>query len=254
MGLLAVAFGAYVWCFGPQSMFVLEARYLAHKAPVVEETPSDLPDSSVSAPVKTKVSYFGYEFGIPWSDVDEPATKVYRNRVVIAFKSGLRLMFVTGPPKEFVKAVLSSGKIDTTTFRQIYGDAMESDYALTRLMLESTPEKVSLLGPKKDAVGRAMMLAIKAIAVPENSGMFSVQTRDFKGFQYGEPLNTPKRIIVDLFTDDGSLEFMFFKQDQGIPNTVAPVDRQVTVSQPEINAVVQSVRKTVPEPNRSSTS
>ncbi len=219
----------------------------------MEETPSELSESLIS-PAKANISYFGYEFGVPWGDVDEPATKVYRNRVVIAFKSGLRLMFVTGPPKEFVKTVLSSGKIDANAFRQIYGSAMESDYDLTRLMLESTPQKITLLGSRKDVLGQAMMLTIKAIAVPESSGLYSLRTTEFKGFQYGEPLNTPRRIVVDLFADDGSLEFVFFRQDPGTPKTVAPVDRPVTLSQSEINAVVQTVRKTGSEHKNAATS
>jgi hypothetical protein len=231
-------------------MFVLEARYLAHKVPVVTKTPSKLRDFSMSDLARTKVSYFGYEFEVPWSDIDESATKVYQKRVVISFKSGLRLMFASGPPKEFVSTVLSSGKLDSRLFQQYYGDALQSDYDLTRLMLESTPDRLTLLTPKKDAVGEAMMLAIKAIAIPEDSGLFSIKTAEFKGFQYGEPQNKPKKIIVDLFADDGDLEFMFFEHDPSPATTVAQVDRPLTVSQAEINAVIQTTRKIRPKHDR----
>jgi hypothetical protein len=242
VGSLLVVLGIFLWYFGPQAILVLEARYLAHRTPVVKQTPSALSDTSVSEAVGTSLSYFGYEFKVPWADIDTVATKVYPKRVVIAFKSGLRLMFVSGPPKEFVKTVLSSGQVDRGTFQRVYGDVVESDYSLTRFMLESTPDKVTLLTSKKDAVGGAMMLVIKAIAVPTDSGMFSVTTADFKGFQYGEPRSPSKKIIVDLFADDGSVEFLFFRHDPGPPTSLVSIDRPVMISQSEINSVVQSVR------------
>jgi len=36
-----------------------------------------LKDTSVSEAPGTKLSYFGYEFEVPWSDLDESQTKLY---------------------------------------------------------------------------------------------------------------------------------------------------------------------------------
>jgi hypothetical protein len=118
-------------------------------------------------------------------------------------------------------------------------------------VLESTPDNVTFFAPRKEAMGRAMMLVIKAIAVPENSGMFSVKTPEFQGFQYGRPQSQPKRIILDLFSDDGCVEFIFFKHDTAAASNVSK-DSAVTISQPEINIVIQSLRKLSDHPSTGS--
>ena len=52
--------------------------YAARKVPpVARVVPTDLKDTSVSEAPGTKLSYFGYEFEVPWSDLDESQTKLY---------------------------------------------------------------------------------------------------------------------------------------------------------------------------------
>ena len=58
--------GAYLWFFGAATMFVLEARYVGWKMPVVKKTPADLPDQSIAKGSAQKLAYFGYEFDVPW--------------------------------------------------------------------------------------------------------------------------------------------------------------------------------------------
>lgn len=73
--------------------------YAARKAPaIVTVMPTDLKDHSVSPAPGMKLAYLGYEFEVPWSDLDQSKTVLYpkdkpnKTRVVLAFKSGLRLM------------------------------------------------------------------------------------------------------------------------------------------------------------------
>jgi hypothetical protein len=52
--------------------------YAARKAPpIARVTPTDLKDQSLSQTPGKRLSYFGYEFEIPWSDLDETQTKLY---------------------------------------------------------------------------------------------------------------------------------------------------------------------------------
>ena len=88
--------------------------------------PRELLDHSVASGPVTKLSYFGYEFEIPWNDIDEAKTKSYRDMVVLTFHSGLKLMVGTSPPKLWLDGLLGksrlqpssrpSGFIPTTTF------------------------------------------------------------------------------------------------------------------------------------------
>jgi len=235
VAILAVGTGIYLWCFGEQTMWVLGSRYIGWKVPMVNKTPTDIQDRSIANGIGKKVSYFGYEFEVPWDDLDERATKASANRAVLTFRSGLRLMFYSGPPKEFVKTVLSS-QADPDALRQFYGkDVLDSDYAFLHRMLYTTPSQVTVWTQRRDAVGTSMMLTIKAIATPlADTGMFSISTPEFKGFQYGNAQSKPKRVLVDLFADDASLEFTFLGREK---------QQLMNVSQADINRVVQTTRK-----------
>lgn len=81
-----------------------------------------------------------------------------------------------------------------------------------------------------------MMIVMKAICMPSaaDSGLYSVRSKEFKGFQYGDPQKRPNRIVVDLLADDGGIEFIVSQKTDG----TAPI-----VTQAEINRMIQSVRR-----------
>jgi len=57
---------------------------------------------------------------------------------------------------------------------------------------------------------------------------------DFKGFQSENPQVRPARITDELFNEEGGIDVMFLQK----PNSSAP-----TISQAEMNRVIQSIRK-----------
>lgn len=206
---------------------------MARKSPVLWLTPRSLPASSISAGLGKKLSYFGYEFEVPWDDLDDSKTKIGANSTVLRFHSGYAIKFTSLPPREFVNGILEHMNKDS--LRQIYGDGpLQSDYAMWNSIADATPDKVTLFSSRKETVGIPMLLLIKAIASPEESGIYSIQTSDFKGFQWGDPQAHPKHIVADLFADDGRLEIAFIGPGNGKP---------LAISQPEINRVLQTVHK-----------
>lgn len=234
LGVVGAVCVLYAWFFGLQTMMVLESRWLAHKSPIVKETPRPLADLSISPVPGMKFSYVGYDFLVPWDDLDPSRTKYYPRRVRLAFRSGKVIIFSSGQPREFVNTVLQHA--DPDGFRNLYGDApLQSDYAMHRLILEATPDKVKLLTPQRETIGTSMLLVIKAISVPEQSGIYSIQNGDFRGFQYGDPHSRPRHVVADLFADDGGVEFIFAGPSK---------EHLVGISQSEINRVVQSLHKT----------
>jgi len=236
IGGVAVLVFAYAWFLGLATAFALEARYIGWKMPIVRKTPVDLPDLSVSPQQSHKLTYFGYEFEVPW-EVDEAKTKQTGKIQRITFRSGNTLLFSKMAPKEFVDTFLSGAKADPERLRKLYGeDALASDYALYRQILEATPAKVSLFTPRREAVGEAMLLVIKGIMIPSGgeTGIFRIRTGDFQGFQYGDPLRRPKSLEVKIFSNDGGLAFLFVQQEKG---PVPPI------TQAEVNRTIQSIRK-----------
>jgi hypothetical protein len=123
-----------------------------------------------------------------------------------------------------------------TIFRKLYGDeVLESDYNFKRLILESTPDKITLLTSSQTAASQWVLLMLKAICVPgdPNSGIFAVRGKAFKGFQYGRPQNPPKHLSVELFPENGHLDLIFGRK----PNATA------AISQADINRITQTIHK-----------
>jgi hypothetical protein len=237
LGITVLVCGVYLWFFGVQTFFALEARNTARKTPVVRNALIELPDLSISRAPGKKLSYFGYEFEVPWNDVDEARSRVIGgNKAIIAFRSGNVLSVWSGPPHELVNSVLASGRIDRETFRQIYGDeALQSDYAFHRIMLDATPDRITPFVSKKQAVIEGTLLLMKAISAPlgADSGIFAVRAGDLSGFQYGRLSSAPRRFSVELYSDRGSLDFIFVPKPNG----------PTVISQPDINRILGTLHE-----------
>lgn len=234
-GLIVVVGVAYLWFFGAQTASALTVRYLFRKQPGVAKTPVPLTDLSISGVPHRTASYFGYEFELPSDDVDEKRDKTFGTVHVSYFRSGNAFFFSTSPPKNFVNEVTKTGNLNPQDLKQLYGeDALESDYAFHKKMLELTPSEITPFISRRQAISGQILLGIKAITMPDAaSGIFSIRTGDFQGFQFENPQMRPSRITVELFSNDGGIH-VIFTQKAGAP----------AISQPEINRVIQSIHKT----------
>ena len=238
IALLVVLFlcGAYVWFFGFQTLVLLEARYLTRKASAVSLAPAQLTDSSVSRSPGKKLSYFGYEFEVPWTDVDESKSGPIpdTNKAMIVFKSGNSLSVWHGSPRAFLNQVLSNDKIDQNTLRRIVGDeALQSDFALYRTILQMTPDKMTPFEPPSAAANQALLLLVKGFCMPPGaeSGIFSVSAGEFSGFQFGRPQNSSGEVSVRLFSPASSLNFIF----------AHPASGSTVISQADINRILHTL-------------
>jgi hypothetical protein len=237
LAIAVVACCAYLWFFGVQTYLIWETRRVARKEPVVWTTPVRLLDLSTSQAPGERLFYFGYVFEVPWDDIDPERTKVIgTNKAIIAFRSGNVISFWSGPPNELISKLQADGKIEQKNLGQLLGDeAVQSDYAFKRTILDTTPAKFSLLTPKRLAIQQGMFFMMKATTLPPGaeSGVFSLSTNEFKGFQYGSPQTPPKHLSVELFKSDGHADILFGQKLNG----------PATISQADVNRVVQSVRK-----------
>ena len=199
------------------------------------EIPVPLKNLSVSTTPGRKLSYFGYDFEAPWNDLDEQKTRAVRDWQFIEFHSGKRIIFYTSAPDEFVNGVFGKNTFDKKSLARLYGEeTVRSDYAFERATLETTPGQIGLLTPRWDAARTIVLLVFKSIYVHANSaqsGIFLLHTKNFGGFQYGDPASHPRAIELDLFGSKNRLHFVF-------PNKTGSGG----ISQAEINRVVQSVR------------
>jgi hypothetical protein len=140
-----------------------------------------------------KVSHFGYDFELPWDDIDEQKDKTTGTIHVSAFRSGNAFWFSTFPPKNFVNLIMKESNLDTQGFRQLYGDeAFESDYNFHKKMLQTTPSEITPFVSRREAAGGMILLLLKATSMPKaDSGIFSIRTAGFDGFQFEAPPGAP---------------------------------------------------------------
>jgi len=116
--------------------------------------------------------------------------------------------------------------MDRETLRTIYGDeATQSDYSLKHLILNTTPDKITIFSRSKTAVSQGLLLMAKVILATgdPNSGIFEVRAKGFKGFQYGRPMSPPKHLNVELFPEDGHLDLIFEENGTG-PTSISQAD------------------------------
>lgn len=226
--------------------------YASRKAlPIVRVVPTELQDHSISQATGMRLSYVGYEFEIPWDDLDEAKTQLYpedkaaKTRAVLAFRSGLRLMIFAMRPRElvdeFTRGNLGFGKLTPQAIELLFGHGTAtSDYNLVHNIYDFTPDKMHHWSLSDRLHYReTILLTVKSImpSASAETGIFRLQSQGYKGFQQGDPVKHPKGVVVSLYSDDGAAEFIFSSQDYRNPSVV---------TQSEINRIVQTLHKVEP--------
>lgn len=244
IAVLVLAFGVVNWIL-PLAM----SFYAARSAPaIVRISPQRLNDSSVSAAAGTKLAYFGYELEVPWTDLEARSTQLFPknaptpNRADLHFRSGLRLIVTALPPTEWENNFGREMHLPPKDLEAAFGrDVMNSDYRFLKMVYEFTPSKMDHWSATKSGVSRDELLLVLKSIIPlraAESGIFYLQNDHFQGFQQGRASPRQDVIGLHMFADDGSIEMMVFQQ---------AYKNSARITQPEINRIVQSLRKTPKE-------
>ena len=234
----SVVFGLvviYLWFFGWTTAFAVQAHWAGKKNPILYMVPVPLPDSSASNSHTKKFSISQFEFEVPWTEMEEANTKAPKNWLALKAPDGLGMVVIATEPDSLVQMLKGRGQLDSANLATIFEpEVLQSDYSLAEYMLETTPDRVRPLANRRRNADRLAMLTLKSAILPAsaNSGIFRIQTPEFRGFQYGDPAKGPRGIQVNLYSTDGKLEFIFSKKNG-----------PVTITQPEINQVLQSLHK-----------
>ncbi len=210
---------------------VRDAREWARKFPNVTRVPVELQDTSLSPARGKAVEYLGYQFEVPWDDLEQSKARLKAGFQPIPFHSGRLIIMEKRGPDEMVHDLQRDANSRRWLTRAwIYDkEAIASDYALTRAALYETPDKVRLLSWPFQANWSLYLLLMKGILVHGDGTIFSISNSNWRGFQFGSPPN--RRIELDLYTNKNHLKLFFSHRDK------APA-----ISQSEINRVIQTVR------------
>jgi hypothetical protein len=237
---LAVVFVGVYW-IAPVAL----SFYAAKKAPPIARiVPTELKDKSTSQVPGTELSYFGYQFEVPWCDLDDTQTKLFpkdkptKNKVDLHFSSGLRLVFTALPSREFANGLPENFKVSPQAIESVFGrDTMKSDYSFLKAVYEFTPDRMHHWAFSQRGLNRDEFLLIIKSIVPvkaAETGIFNIENQSYKGFQQGNPQVRQDGIIVNLYSDEGGVEMIVLQKDY---------KSSTGVTQREINRIIQSLRK-----------
>lgn len=240
---LGVIFLAVYW-IGPVALSFYEAKKVLPAARVV---PTDLKDHSVSQVRGTKLSYCGYEFEVPWTDFDESKTKLYpkdnpdKKLAFLFFRSGLQLVVTAVPPRDWAHYFATDWKLSPQQVEAFMGhQAALSDYIFLKNLYAFTPNSMHYWALSSRLHYREqMLLLIKSVVLskPAETGIFNLQNENLRGFQQGDPQVRQDHLLLNLYSDNGEIQIQFWQKDY---------HNSVGVTQPEINRIVQSLRKASP--------
>jgi hypothetical protein len=124
-----------------------------------------------------------------------------------------------GSPREWSRGIAEGMKVSPEAIEIVFGPGTSrSDYVFVKALYEFTPDRMHHWTTSNTVWSRDQMLLImKSIALLESaeSGIFALQNQNYRGFQEGDPEVCQDGIAVHLFSDDGSVEMLFFRRTIG---------------------------------------
>jgi hypothetical protein len=233
---------ASLFYLGPVALSFYAAR---KAAPVTRIVPFELKDNIISQVPGLHLSCIGYDFEVPWTDLDEsktqffPKNKPVKTTAVLTFRSGLRMMVTSFGPGESAKMWENEFKVPQQNVEAIFGaGSSSSDYIFMNTVLNFTPDKMHhwSLTPSIFAREEALLVAKSLMpSSPAKSGLFNIKTGDYLGFQQGNLDADHKGALISLFSKDDGVEILFALNESNAPDLL---------TQPDVNRVIQTLHRT----------
>jgi hypothetical protein len=232
VGLLIAFLIALLTLLGPPIGILITKRMEARKVPAVKIAPVELADYSVSKSSGTTLSYFGYEFDVPWNANFKQ--RVGKGLVEVQFESGQNVIFIVPENQSgLLTEIVEEHSLNMRDLRVVFGDLMKrSAYDQYAVLLNTTPESIQAFGSRAEAVRGVTLLTIKAIAFGPGleSGAFSFDLPGRRGFQIGDPQKS-RRVDLEVFDTAG----------HHIEILCGSTNGNIRFSQPELNRILTSL-------------
>jgi hypothetical protein len=224
---------------GPPLTTFFTVKWWAKKIPGLNVVPEPLKDYSVSDAPGTTLSYFGYSFEVPWNasfKVKEGPKNTSTSGVAgVNFASGQDLLVLASDDQTgLLSKIVHDPSLHMENLGPLFGDLIKrSAYDQYSDLLNTTPSTVRAFGPRAEAVRGQMLLTIKAIAFPSSleTGVFSFQFPNKRGFQIGDPRKSRRADLEILDLDGNRVEIICSASQDG-----------VRLTQPELNRILKSLR------------
>jgi hypothetical protein len=167
-GWLTVSFIAVILGLifvGPRVFWLWESRNMASKLPIVAATPQELDVSTVNHAKGVTIAFGGFQFDVPWNDVDKAKTKTVGKMSVIAFGSDKWIVIGGGPANSWVTATDQYVAPIVTVTKAAYGNAaVSSDLAFWKAVYSTTPRDITFFTPRNRTPAYGLILMAKGIS------------------------------------------------------------------------------------------
>jgi hypothetical protein len=232
--LVAILVGVFVMTYGLQTLAWANWKWRASSDSWLIEVPDPLPPAP-STPMKgTKVRTFDFEFIAPWQG--DPKVVPSAVGVQMHFNSGQVVFFYD--PETLVDAVRkqkSSSPLEYQRFTNLFGEnALDSNFSLYQLVYTASAAQLSPLMSARDALRLNVLLNWKlSFGYDARPGIHSFQWGKIRGYQFGDPVNSPA-VAIRAFDDRDRQFRLIFGVTGGSPThlTEDEVSSAVSTLQP----------------------
>jgi len=211
---------------------VVHARWLVRNMPAMWIVPTPLPIVPIERSEGLKLSYYGYEFEVPWTQLNRE--QKLRSMTVLNFGNGAVVVFHE-PAEEMseLKVMKQGERKQGLTVEDIFGDkATSSNYAFRSKILYLTPKDLRLSFSRQEMAANSGLILLKLPhAGLAKGGEYSFQTEWLRGFQDGDP-------AIDTMT----IINCFDAQDREIEIWVGSTEGKKKPSQADVNRIIYSLR------------
>jgi hypothetical protein len=208
------------------------ARSMARSHPELRIAPHPLLDTTFANFAGAEWQPFGCVMRLPWTDVNnERNLEVFASR---SFKSGIGIGFfpqgsqADGPGAIRKAAGVHSVDIDRTLGAQ----NMDSNFNFERASMYASPDDVRFFATREHNARAMIFLTFKLPYVRPDAPIYEIKLGETRGFQIGDPLQRPLKIILELFDKSDRRIKIFLSANKS---------STVPVTQPEINSIIRSL-------------
>jgi hypothetical protein len=207
------------------------ARSMVRSRPELRIAPHPLLDTTFADFAGGEWQPFGCVMRLPWTDVNnERNLEVFASR---SFKSGIGIGFFPQDSQVVVPdAIRKTAGVQRIDIDNILGaQTMDSNFNFERASMYARPDDVRFFATRQHNPRALIFLTFKMESARPDAPIYEIKLGEKRGFQIGDPLQIPLKIILELFDKSDRHMKIFLSANKS---------STVPVTQPEINSIIRS--------------
>jgi hypothetical protein len=164
------------------------------------------PNETFSTPYL--LSYESVKLKIPW-ELKEKSESIFSTFYVFRNKKGI-VISQQGEDESFRQRLLDEEPLEVQKSKFQYGEEnLKSEYAVSNLILHTTPDQFSISKPAPENEKIIPLLMLKGLYSVYGNVIYKFNLDNIRGFQFGDP-QTTKNIYVHLFNEKDQIVRLHF--------------------------------------------